>query len=504
MERREPCTASDAGDDARLTVQVDDLLDPPQKFCVDDRSMHKCLARCDLPANMHHRKSRTSACTARGAIEATRRNNHCVLRSQAARGALDGAGEQGLIDRMNIGILRMDGWNLRRGGGLRNFLGYIEDACGSHRLLHRRFRLPKDVELETIGAAAHPLWAGPAGWQTACHNKSVLDAILTSDPYPVRGMYVSGVNIAVMYPDTRRTLEALRSLDFLCVAAHTMTPTAAVADLVLPKTTTLEEEEVDVSQTGACVTYTAPASARIGEVRCDMEIASGLIARMRDRGALTAELLPWRNQADFNRFMIGDAPIDQVALRRDGFVEFPYELGNFSAQVFRTPSGKIEVYSSTLAKLGLDPLPDHVTPLYERATALVSADFPLVLQTGQREKTYHHSRFREQSWARKVSPDPTIRIHPETAAKQGLVDGAWIIVETEAGPAPCRLRAEITDRTAPNVVTTGIGWWRPEAVGPEFAALDININAALTYSGPMDPMSGSVDTRALPCRLLLA
>ena len=108
-----------------------------------------------------------------------------------------------------------------------------------------------------------------------------------------------------------RTLEALRSLDFLCVAAHTMTPTAAVADLVLPKTTTLEEEEVDVSQTGACVTYTAPASTRIGEVRCDMEIASGLVARMRDRGALTAELLPWTNQADLNRFLIGDAPIDQ-------------------------------------------------------------------------------------------------------------------------------------------------------------------------------------------------
>ena len=372
-------------------------------------------------------------------------------------------------------------------------------------LLHDpRFRLPEDVEMQTIGAAEYPLWAGPAGWQTACHNKSVLDAILTSKPYPVRGMYVSGVNIAVMYPDTRRTLEALRSLDFLCVAAHTMTPTAAVADLVLPKTTTLEEEEVDVSQTGACVTYTAPASTRIEEVRCDIEIASGLMARMRELGALTAELLPWTSQADLNRFLIGDAQIDQAAMRRDGFSEFPYELGNFSAQAFKTPSGKIELYSSTLANLGLDPLPGHVRPLYERATGLVSTDFPLVLQTGQREKTYHHSRFREQSWARKVSPDPTIRIHPETAAKLGLADGAWVIVETEAGPAPCRLLAEITDRTAPNVVTTGIGWWRPEASSPEFAALDININAALTYAGPMDPMSGSVDTRALPCRLLVA
>ncbi|HEY8747595.1 MAG TPA: hypothetical protein VIM11_06465, partial [Tepidisphaeraceae bacterium] len=54
-----------------------------------------------------------------------------------------------------------------------------------------------------------------------------------------------------------------------------------------------------------------------------------------------AELLPWTNQVDLNRFLIGDAQIDQAAMRRDGFVEFPYELGNFSAQSFRTSSVKI-------------------------------------------------------------------------------------------------------------------------------------------------------------------
>ena len=173
-------------------------------------------------------------------------------------------------------------------------------------------------------------------------------------------------------------------------------------------------------------------------------------------------------------------------------------------QAIKTPSGRFELYSNTLEKLGLDPLPDHVVPLYERAATGVTPEFPLILQTGQREKTYHHSRFREQAWARKVSPDPTIRIHPETASRFGITDGSWISVETESGPAPCRLLAEVTDRTAPDVVTTGIGWWRPEASAPEFAALDININAALTYAGPMDPMSGSVDTRAVPCRLRTA
>jgi thiosulfate reductase / polysulfide reductase chain A len=120
----------------------------------------------------------------------------------------------------------------------RGFSTYLE-------VLHRpAFRLPREVEEQTIGAAQFPLWAGPKGWQTACHNPSVISAILTGKPYPVRALYVSGVNIAVTYPDTARTKEALRSLDFLAVATHDMTPTAEMADLVLPKTTALEEEEV--------------------------------------------------------------------------------------------------------------------------------------------------------------------------------------------------------------------------------------------------------------------
>ncbi len=392
--------------------------------------------------------------------------------------------------------------NVDRVGGNRRakrpagFITYMD-------LLHDpRFRLSPEAEAQTIGATQYPLWAGAKGWQTACHNASVLDAILTSKPYPVRGMYVSGVNIAVMYPDTRRTLDALASLDFLCVAAHTMTPTAAVADLVLPKTTTLEEEEIDIDPSAPCVIYTAPASRRVGEVRCDMEIAAGLMDRLRARGALTADLLPWPDQGAFNRFLVSTSGVDVDALKRDGYATFPYEVGNFAGQSFKTPSGKVELFANSMAEVGLDPLPDYVPPLYKRPVDRPATDFPLVLQTGQREKTYHHSRFREQAWARKVSPEPTLCIHPRTAMRLGVDEGDWVAVETEASAGPCRLRVKITDRTTPEVVTTGIGWWRPEGTGPAFDALDINVNAALTYRGPMDAATGSVDTRYLPCRVL--
>jgi thiosulfate reductase / polysulfide reductase chain A len=109
---------------------------------------------------------------------------------------------------------------------------------------------------------------------------------------------------------------------------------------------------------------------------------------MRDRGSIDGRTVAV-DQAVLNRLLIGDAPIDQVALRRDGFAEFPYELGNFSAQFFKMPSGKIELYSSTLENFGLGPVPDHVT-------ARVSAEFPLVLQTGRREKTFAARRTRRR------------------------------------------------------------------------------------------------------------
>lgn len=384
--------------------------------------------------------------------------------------------------------------NVDRVGGNRRakrppgFLTYLD-------LLHdKRFRLPEDIERQTIGAADYPLWAGPRGWQTACHNSAVLDAMLTGNPYPVRGAYVSGVNIAVMYPDARRTLRALQSLDFLAVAAHTMTPTAAVADIVLPKTTTLEEEEVSLNQHGPIVTYTAPAIAPEGEARCDLTIAVGLLDRMRARGAVTAELLPWRTKRAFNQFLLGDVSLDD--LRSQGYVQFPYSLGDFVKEPFRTPSGRIELYSETLASVGLDPLPDYAPPP-ARAAA-----YPLSLQTGQREKTYHHSRFRDHGWARRVSPDPLVHVHPDTAAAHGVRDGEWVIVEASAGA--CRLKLHVSDRTQPGVLTTGIGWWRPEAPGPEFGALDVNVNAALSYQGQMDPVTGSVDTGGIPCRMRAA
>lgn len=391
------------------------------------------------------------------------------------------------------GNLDRPGGNLRvkRPRGFRMYLDLLHDPA---------FRLPVEVERQTIGADRFPLWAGPDGWQMACHNPSVLEAILTGRPYPVRAMYVSGVNIVVTYPDTARTVRALRSLDFLAVATQMLTPTAELADLVLPKTTTLEEEEVALSPAGPCVVYTRAVARPRGEARNDLEIALGLVDRLAARGALERDLFRWRTQRELNEFLLGDSGITIDELQRRGFAGFPHRLGDFESQAFRTPTGKVELSSTTLERLGLDPLPDYTPPRAARQESGEPAAFPLILLTGDREKAYHHSRFREQAWARTVSPHPDVRVHPDTAAALGVVEGDWLAVETPGGAGACRLRVRVTDATPPGVVSTGMGWWRPEAPPPDRGAFDVNINAAMSYGAPWDPISGSADTRGLPCR----
>ena len=397
-------------------------------------------------------------------------------------------------------LLAISGYVDRPGGNLRlrtppGFKNYSD-------LLHMaEFRLDAETEQRTIGADRFPLWAGPKGWQTACHNPSVIDAMLTGRPYPVRALYASGVNILVTYPDTRRTMEALRSLDFVAVATHAMTPTAEFADIVLPKTTTLEEEEVSFMPSGPTVLFTRAVVPPQGEARSEIDIALPLLEKLAERQALTRHLLPWRSQRAFNAYLLGDSGIRIEDLERTGYAEV--DPAPVSGRPFATPTGKIELYSTTMEGVGLDPLPAYDAPSRERLAPEDSKRYPLILVTGDREKSYHHSRFRDQDWARKVSPDPRLTMHPDTARDLGLDDGAWVKLEIARGKGTCRLRIKLTDTTPAGVVNTGMGWWLPSDPSPEHGALDVNINAALPYDGPWDPVSGSSDVRGHLCRVEL-
>ena len=192
----------------------------------------------------------------------------------------------------------------------------------------------------------------------------------------------------------------------------------------MPKTTT-EEEEVQLIWGGPCISYTNPVLSPRGEARSDLAIALGLRDKLAARDALTADFLPWADQRSFNEFLLGESGITMEELRVTGFAEFPYKLGNFDETGFATTSGKVELFRKSWIRWDWI----HCRIMYSKLPTLRvrgTNQFPLVLLTGLREKTYHHSRFRDQAWARRVSPDPIVQIHPETAAVYNIDDAEWV------------------------------------------------------------------------------
>ena len=74
--------------------------------------------------------------------------------------------------------------------------------------------------------------------------KAVWDAIFTEKPYPIKAMLLHGTNPVITRANSNEVYRALSQLDFLAVTDFFLTPTAELADIVLPAATWLEFDDI--------------------------------------------------------------------------------------------------------------------------------------------------------------------------------------------------------------------------------------------------------------------
>ena len=157
---------------------------------------------------------------------------------------------------------------------------------------------------------------------------------------------------------------------------------------------------------------------------------------------------------------------------------------------FKTPSGKVEMYSSLLEDIGHDPLPVYREPAESPVSVPgVAKKFPLVLTSGGRHKSFTHSQFRQVDTLNRLMPDPLIQINPEDAAARGIKQRDDVIVESARGQV--RIKAQLTDVVKPGVVHAYHGW--PQE----------NINY-LTNDKGLDPISAYPSFKSCLCEIRLA
>jgi len=374
--------------------------------------------------------------------------------------------------------------------------GWIFGMHGAGRFPSLIENLDPEVEKKRLGSDKYRMLCGEGADLPACHIPSLIDAMLHGEPYRVRAFMVFGNNTLTTYANTKLVYQALMALDFMVCADLFMTPTAELADIVLPAASWPELNQIAALPTIAGnVVMAQQQVVRIGECKSDEEMFVELARRMN----LPVCQEPVEDVLD-QMLRNGGQPVDFRELTEKGWIICEQKYRKHETKGFQTPTGKLELYSTRLEAMGYAPLPYYEEPP-ESPVSLpeVAKKYPYVLTTGGRIPVFFQSEHRQLPLCRKAHPEPLAEVHPDTAVAHGIEDGAWMWIETRRGRI--KQKAKVTGKIDPRVIHCEHGWWFPERESADHGVWESNANVLTDNRAPFDPAMGTYQLRGLLCRI---
>ncbi len=268
------------------------------------------------------------------------------------------------------------------------------------------------------------------------------DAILSGQPYQAHGWLVSRQNPVLSLPDRARTLQAINKLDFLVTVDIIMNDTSWYSDVVLPEASYLERYD-PLHIVDRKIYLRQP----VIEPQGDAKSALWIYKQLGERLGL-GDFFQYEDEEDYIRQQLAPLNLDINELKLKGVLDPGVEQEEGEI-VFNTPSGKIEIYSETLARAGFSPWPTWEEPAYPKP-----GEFYLL--TG---KVAQHTQFGTQNnqLLHKYQDEPRLWLHPEPAEGLGLKD--WDLVEVTSLVGSVKIPVKVTQAIRPDCVymTTGYG-----------------------------------------------
>ena len=374
----------------------------------------------------------------------------------------------------------------------------------ARRLGSDRFRLHGEGT-EILNNAASRVWYGiPYPITRAvlgvAHPLAIFDAVDTGKPYPVRALLVQHHNPVGAYNGSARIVRTLTSarLDLLVVHELQMTPTAMLADYVLPAASWMEKPFLFSPGWGTPIIAGEKVVDPQHQRKSDYELCRDLGRRLGQSWPDSIEEVfdEWLRDAGttYDQLLRGSRVL-AGSKARSRFQEVDPQTGH--AYGFGTPTGRIELHSTVLEHLGYDPLPD-----FDERGLSDDPQFPLWLMTGATRIDATHQDHRHIDKLRRRHRDPIVEIDPRTARAIGAAEGDWLRIITRDG--------EIVQRAH---LVPGLGsdrvsaerWWYPEREGTLPALFNVresNANAhTSTDSGDCDQAYGGLPFRNARCRI---
>jgi biotin/methionine sulfoxide reductase len=296
------------------------------------------------------------------------------------------------------------------------------------------------------------------------------------ESYPdIRLIYWAGGNPYHHHQDLNALHEAWRYPETIIVNEPWWTATAKRADIVFPATTPYEREDIGRSNLDDYLFHMPRLIPPVGEARDDYDIFAGLAGRLgagetftegrsaagwisllyqEYRGLAAARGIEVPELDDLKARNWVRLPIRADGPNRTLFAPFREDP---AAAPLGTPSGRIEVFSETIAGFGYDDCPGHpvwMPPSEWLGAATAAAPLHLVSpQPGDKLHSQLESALADREGAR---PE-TLVIHPDDAAARGIGTGQLVRVFNARGA--CRARALVSADILPGVVALPTGAW---------------------------------------------
>ncbi len=351
--------------------------------------------------------------------------------------------------------------------------------------------LPKDQFAKRLGGDRFRLASRFALIQPKCG----WDAILEEKPYPGKMLFFISSNPVITRANAREVYRALEKVEFMAVADFFLTPTAELADIVLPAATWLEMDYIGDFWKRHGYILPRRKVIQVGECRSDHEMLNDLAHRI-GQGQYW-----WDNFEQALDYILHPTGISWKDFKKMNYIRGEVKYYKYKESGFSTPTRKFELSSTVLEKLGYDPLPQHREPPESPVSAPeLCKEYPYILITGARPPGFFHTENRQVPRLRALHRDPIVEIHPDAAAREGIREGDWVVIESRRGKV--RQRAKLALGRDPRIVAAQHAWWFPEKKDPGHGWEESNINI-LTDNAleGCDPAMGASNIRTLLCRI---
>jgi len=286
------------------------------------------------------------------------------------------------------------------------------------------------------------------------------DMLAQTDP-PLKMAWVERGNPVTQNPDTNVVLKAFRQLEFRVVTEQFFTDTALEADIILPAKTLFEQSDVIGAYWHSYIQWKKKILDPPGEVKPESEIYRLLAERLGLPQVDIDAAVPAADNVD--SFLAEKlAPFPELSLDKlkEGPILAPgtQEVA-FCDYVFKTPAGKIELYSEEAAnRWGQSPLPQFCEPT-ESARSAEAKKYPLYFMTPN-TKDRIHSQFNNLAIIRQFSPHPILYISPEDADIRHIAVGDRVDVFNDRGSLEVEARLDFSLKKGCVCMTNG--WWISE------------------------------------------